>query len=135
MQPFLCTFCALLIISITRLEFIYQVLSGSKLICKFLSGPSCLLKVCLGNICRVVNQPKNGISRPVQLIGIRIRIFRFRSVRNNGSWHVRNLTSHPHPRSSHNLPRIFQSIQITDAIEPLWITFGVHGSRLAFPMT
>jgi len=94
MQPSLSVIRTILIVSVTRLEFIYQVLRGSKLIRKFLSNLSCFLKVCCRNVSRLVNQTKNGIPRPVQSVGFRIRIFCFRSVRNNGSWDIYNLTSH-----------------------------------------
>jgi hypothetical protein len=57
MEPFLGAICAIAMISDVRLEFIYLIAGGSKLIRKFLSGLSCLMKLCLSRVSRSANQP------------------------------------------------------------------------------
>jgi len=84
MQPILGATCPLLIVPEIGCEFVYPTVGGSKLIRKFCSGLSCRLEVRLSCISCPVNEPKNGMPHPVQLIAFPIRIFRLRSVRNNG---------------------------------------------------
>ena len=74
-------------VSDVRLESIYLVVgsaklfaAGSKLICKLLSGFSCLLKFCLSCTGSPADEPKNRISRSVQHVG-RAGILR---IRNSG---------------------------------------------------
>jgi len=83
MQPFLRAVCPILIVPEIGREFVDPVIGGSKLIRKFCSSLSCRLEVRLSCISCPVNQPKDGVPHPVQLIALPIRIFRLRSIRND----------------------------------------------------
>jgi hypothetical protein len=84
MQPLLGATCPILIVPEIGREFVYPAVGGSKLIRKFCSCLSCRLEVRLSCISSPVNEPKNGVPHPVQLIAFPNRIFRLRSIRNNG---------------------------------------------------
>jgi hypothetical protein len=88
MQPLLGAICPILIIPEIGREFVYPAVGGSKLIRKFCSGLSCRLEVRLSCIGSPVDEPKNGVPHPVQLIGFRICILPLRCIRNNGSRHI-----------------------------------------------
>jgi hypothetical protein len=107
LQPLLGTTGSILIVTDIRLEIIYLVMGGSKLIMrssklivggsklirKFLSDLSRLLEVCRSRGCRPANQPKNSVPCPVHYLGLRTRTFVYRSIRNNGR-RICNLISH-----------------------------------------
>jgi hypothetical protein len=99
-----------LIASDIRLESIYLVVGSLKLIAgclklirKFFSRLSCVFDVCGCRASRPVNEPEDGIPRPVQQIGFRTAVFSFRRVRNNSAWRICPLISHRSPQL--NLPR------------------------------
>jgi hypothetical protein len=94
------------------LESIYLIVGslkliagGSKLICKFLSGLSCLSEIRLNCTSSPGDEPKNCIPRPVQHIR-RTGIFRFKFIRNSG-FKVLVIAT---PELSQ--PQIFQHIEI-----------------------
>ena len=108
-------FCPISIVSDARLEFIYLALGSSQLIRKFLSDLSCCLEVCLSRARGAVNQPKKGISCPVQYIGFSIFCIRS-NVRNNGSPRISNLANGLRRicvLTSHRTPRLPQSRNIS----------------------
>jgi hypothetical protein len=86
LQPLLGTSGAILTVSDVRLENIYLVVGGlklivggSKLICKFLGDLSRLLEVCCSHVSRAANQLKDGIPCAVHYCGW-TGVFRFRRV-------------------------------------------------------
>ena len=107
MQPLLGAICPILIIPEIGREFVYPAVGDSKLICKFCSGPLCRLEVRLSCIGSPIDEPKNGVPHPVQLIAFPIRIFRLRSIRNNGG-PSGILTSHRTLPAPATCRRIFQ---------------------------
>jgi hypothetical protein len=119
-QPFLGTICPILIVSDIRLESIYLIVSspkllvsGSQLVCKFLSDFPRLSEVCRSLVCRPTNQPEDSIPCAVYYFGFRTGIFRFKCIRNSGfntgvqRRRIRLLTSHCSPRTT--CPRYFST--------------------------
>ena len=129
------------------LESIYLVVGslkliarGSKLICKFLSGLSCLSKIRLNRTSSPGDEPKNCIPRPVQQIR-RTGIFRFEFIRNSGfnigfqRRRIYLLASHCSPRtqpapdySAYRNP----SLRNLTAVDKIVVCFLGNGSRILY---